>query len=731
MTKQILSRRSFIKASVAASGGLMLGFHMPVALAASIGPRTQSTTTAVGTEINAWIVIDKDSTVTLRIPHTEQGQGGITSVAMLIAEELNVDWSKIKTEFADANRHLRNDKEYKVMSTHGSQLVRLQHPHLMGAGASARERLKQAAAEAWGVDRSQVEARLGVLTAGNRTGSYGEFAEAAAGVKLDKEPEINIDPAKWWLLGKSKQRVDIPNKVNGSAQYAIDTRVPGLVYAAVKASPVPWGTLKSYNFDAIKSRPGVIAAVSLKAVPGKRGQPDLQDAVAVVADTWYRAKTALDLLPIEWDSGDSAKVSTASYYAEGHRMLEQTGTVSGKPNPQAAEIIAASKKVVTASYERPFETHARMEPINATVHVQPDRVDVWSPTQDQSVAILLVADQLKRDPKTIFAHTMYLGGGFGGNGGGGTGVTRQAAEISKQVGKPVKVIWSREEDLAQDKQRPLAVAKLRAAIGDDGLPTALFTRAAWFIQDGNARVGSASADYGIYNMPYKIPHRHHEGHNLKTHIPSSTHRAPGANQLGFMAESFVDEIAIAGGWDPLEWRLKMTEGMDDWQLVLKTLKEKAGFRTDLPKGEGMGIGVVESHGTIAAACATVTVSRRGRLNIEKILVVLDAGRVINPNAATEQCEGSVCWELSHAWTGGLELEKGRFVNTNFDTYNLLRIDQNPQVETIFASSGGKKWGGLGEPAGPPAPPAVANAIYYATGKRIRSTPFRSHDLTWT
>jgi len=731
MKTQNLSRRSFLQASVAAGGGLMLGFHMPVALAATTSPRTQSTTTAVGTEINAWIVIDKDGTVTLRIPHTEQGQGGMTSVALLIAEELNVDWSKIKTEFADANRHLRNDKEYKDMSTSGSRLVRNQHPHLMGAGASARERLKQAAAEAWGLDRSQIEARLGVLTAGNRTGTYGEFAEAAAGVKLDKEPEIVTDPARWWLLGKSKQRVDIPHKVNGSAQYAIDTRVPDMVYAAVKASPVPWGTLKSYNFDAIKGRPGVMAAVQLKAVPGKRGQSDLQDAVAVVADTWYRAKTALELLPIEWDFGDSSKASTASYYAEGHRLMEQTGRVTDNPDPKAAEIIAASNKVVTASYERPFETHARMEPINATVHVQPDRVDVWSPAQDQSAAILLVADQLKVDPKIVFAHTMLLGGSFGGNGGGGTGVTRQAAEISKQVGKPVKVLWSREEDIAQDKQRPLAVAKLRAALGDDGLPTALFTRAAWFIQDGTARVGSATADTVISTMPYKFPHRHHERHDVKTHIPSSTHRAPGANQMGFMAESFVDEMAIAGGWDPLEWRIKMTEGLDDWQLVLKTLKEKAGFRTDLPKGEGMGVAVVESHGTIAAACATVTVSRRGRLNIEKMLVVLDAGRVINPNAATEQCEGSVCWELSHAWMGGLELEGGRFVNTNFDAYNLLRIDQIAQVETIFASSGGKKWGGLGEPAGPPAPPAVANAIYYATGKRIRATPFRSHDLTWT
>jgi isoquinoline 1-oxidoreductase beta subunit len=730
MTKQTLSRRSFIQASVAAGGGLMLGFHMPQAMAATISPRTQSITTAVGTEINAWVVIDRDGTVTLRIPHTEMGQGGLTSVTMLIAEELNVDWSKIKTEWADANRHLRNNKEYKVMSTHGSQLVRFQHPHLMGAGASARERLRQAAAEAWGVERSQVEAKLGVLTAGNRTASYGEFAEAAAKVKLDKEPEIKTDPSQWWLLGKPRQRLDIPNKVNGSAQYAIDTRLPGMVYAAVKASPVPWGRLRSYDFAAIKDQPGVITAVQLKAVSGKRDQPDLQDAVAVVADSYYRAKTALEMLPVEWDFGESANDSSVAYYAEGQRLMEQTGLISGKEDPMAAEIIANAKRRVTASYQRPFETHARMEPINATVHVQGDRVDVWSPTQDQSAAILLVANQLGVDPKTVYAHTMFLGGGFGGNGGGGTAVTRQAAEISRQIGRPVKVIWPREEDLTQDKQRPLAVAKLSAALGDDGLPIALFTRAAWFSIDGINQIGGATADYGIYNMPYKIPHRQHERHNARTHVPSSTHRAPGANQLGFMAESFVDEMALAGGWDPLEWRLKMTEGLPDWQLVLKTLKEKSGFRTDLPKGEGMGVAAVESHGTIAAACATVTVSRRGRLNIERLVVVLDAGRVINPHTAAEQCEGSVCWELSHAWTGGLELENGRFINNNFDTYNLLRIDQMPHVETHFASSGGTKWGGLGEPSGPPAPPAVANAIFFATGKRIRSTPFRSHDLSW-
>jgi len=724
-----VSRRTFIQAGAALGGGLLLGFYMPFARASKINSRPW-TSPLQGTEVNAWLAIDAEGIVTIRVPHTEMGQGGLTSVALLIAEELNVEWSKIRTVFADPNRHVRNNKEYIIMSTHGSQLVALQHPHLMRAGASARERLKEAAAQSWGVPRSSIDAKLGVLTAGDRKGNYAEFAAAAAKVKLDKEPEIK-KPSEWWLMGKGHQRLDIPNKVDGSAQYAIDIRVPGMVYAAVRASPVPWGTLKSYNFDAIKSRPGIIAAIPLRAVPGKRGQPDIQDAVAVVADSWYRAKTALDMLPIEWDFGDSAKASTGLYFNEGRKLFDVAGLVSGKPNPKAAEIIANSKRVVTAEYERPFETHARMEPINATVHVQKDRVDVWSPTQDQSVAVLLVADQTGRDPKDVYAHTMFLGGGFGGNGAGGTGVTRQAAEISKQLGRPVKVLWSREEDIAQDKQRPLSMARLAAALGDRGLPEALTSRGVWFSMDGINQVGPATADYAIYNMPYAIPNRHHERHNVKTHIPSSTHRAPGANQQGFYTETFVDEMAIAGGWNPLEWRIEMTKGKPDYQRVLNMLKAKANFRTNLPRGEGMGVAVVECHGTIAAACATVTVSRRGQLTVEKIVVVLDSGHVINSHTATEQSEGSVCWELSHAWLGGLDLENGRFVNTNFHNYNLVRIDQMPTVETHFALSGGTKWGGLGEPAGPPVPPAVANAIFHATGKRIRSTPFRLQDLSWT
>jgi isoquinoline 1-oxidoreductase subunit beta len=434
-------------------------------------------------------------------------------------------------------------------------------------------------------------------------------------------------------------------------------------------------------------------------------------------------------MPIEWDFGERAKDSTQSYYEHGRKLFDQKGTMT-KEDAKALELVAKGKKVVTAEYERPFETHARMEPINATVHVQKDRVDVWSPTQDQSVAVLLVAEQLDRDPKDVYAHTMFLGGGFGGNGAGGTAVTRQAAEISKQLGKPVKVLWSREEDIAQDKQRPMVMSRMAASLNDKGLPEAFVTKGVWFTQDKQDRVGPATADYVIANSAYAFPNRHHERHNVDTHIPSSTHRAPGANQNGFMMESFVDEMAIAGGWNPLDWRIEMTKHLPEYQAVLKLLKEKSGFRTDLPKGEGMGVAVVECHGTIAAACATVNVSRRGQLAIDKVVIVLDPHYCINPHAAAEQAEGSVCWELSHAWLAGLEFKDGRFVSTNFDTYNLMRIDMMPQVEVHWSLSGGAKWGGLGEPAGPPTPPAVANAIWYATGKRIRSTPFRLHDLSW-
>ncbi|HEX6260568.1 MAG TPA: molybdopterin cofactor-binding domain-containing protein [Woeseiaceae bacterium] len=728
-TPVMLSRRTVIRTMAGVGGGMLLGFHIPDAVAAVVSSKPWTTPTG-GVEINAWLVIDTDGTVTIRVPHTEQGQGALTSVSMMIAEELDVPWESIHAVFADMNRHVNEGEEYIVTSTHGSQLVRQQHPHIMQAGASARERLKEAAAQAWGVARGEVSARQGTLTAGARQASYAEFATAAAEITLDREPAIKT-PDQWWLLGKPTPRLDAPVKVDGSAQYAIDTRLDGMVFAAVKCAPVPWGRLVAYDFDSVRQRRGVIAAVELKAVPGRTDNSDMQNGVAVVANSWYRAKTALDAMPVEWDFGPEGEVSNATQAAKAADLLDVDGEVSFETGRDTLGIIAASDRVVTSEYHRPYETHARMEPINATVSVTPERVDVWSPTQNQATALLLAADQLGRDTEDVYVHTTFIGGSFGGNGGGATAVTRQAAEVSRQVGKPVKVIWSREEDIMQDKQRAPVYTRLSAALGEDGLPQAFFSRSVWFTRDAVSSQGPASADRAVSTMPYQVPNRLHQRHDAAAHIPTATHRAPGTNQNGFIIEQFVDELALAGDWDPLEWRLEMTRGMEPWQRVLKKLKEVAGFRTDLPRGQGMGIAVLEDHASYCGACATVSVSRAGELRVKKVVLVMNSGYVINPRAAAEQMEGSVIWELSHALYGGLELEQGRFVNTNFDSYNLMRMHQAPEVEVHFAMSEDGWWGGIGEPAGPPTPPAVANAIWFATGKRVRSTPITRHDLSWS
>ena len=722
MTKMDLSRRTFIRTSLAAGGGLMLGFHIPVkeAQAAMIAPEAWKAPVG-GTEINAWLTIDTNGIVTVRCPHTEMGQGGMNSVAMMIAEELDVPWANVRCMLADANRFVTRGQEYKDMSTGGSNLVRNRHPHILQAGASARERLKEAAAKAWGVERSKVVAKQGVLTSGDKKGTYGEFATAAAAVTLDQEPKAKAYK-DWWLIGKPTPRMDVAVKVDGSAVYPIDVRVPGMVYAAVKASPVPGGKLKSFNFEAIKNRPGVIGVVELKQTKAKLQNADMRSAIAVVADSFYRAKTALDLMPVEWDLGPGADNSFEKMDAMARDLMNKDGQhaeeVRGDPRP----ILAKGGKVVTGDYMRPYECHVPMSPPACVASVTADRVDLWAFTQNVAASLLLAADQSGRQPKDVYVHGVYQGGAFGL--GNAVDIVRQAVEISKQVGKPVKVIWTREENILQSRSRPPIWAKFQAVLDDKGLPAAMISRAI-----GESEVPDY-ADRGIANMAYKVPNFRYERHIGPSNMPIGPNRAPGNNSNGYTIEQFADEMALAGGWDPLEWRLKMTEGNEPWQRVLLKIKEVSGYTTKLPKGRGMGIGVVESHGSVVGAVATVEVSRRGALNIEKILIVSNTGYVLNPRAAHEQVYGCIAWELSHALYGGLNMQGGRFQNVNFDTYKLMRFPDMPEVESVFAMSENNWWGGFGETAGPPTPPAVANAIFFATGKRVRSTPILKQDLTW-
>lgn len=736
MNKIQISRRTFIRTTLAAGGGMMLGFHIPgisSVQAASVMPEAWKDP-AGGAEINAWLTIDGEGIVTIRCPHTEMGQGGMTSVAQLIAEELNVPWADVRCVLADANRHITGGEEYVNMSTGGSNLVRNRHPHIMAAGASARERLRLAAAEAWGVSPADVTAEQGVLTSGSNSGTYGEFASAAAGVTLDEEPAIK-PYGDWWLAGTPVPRMDIAPKTDGSAIYPMDVRLPDMVYASVKVCPVPGGLLKSYDFDAIKDRPGVIAAVELPQTaemtvddrPGRNPFPalanaDMRSGVAVVADSFYRAKTALDLMPIEWDYGEGVQYSYDGMDAQARQLLgevaEYSDEIRGDPRPA----IEASSDVLVGDYSRPYECHVPMSPPAAVASVTADRVDLWSYTQNVAASLLLAADQSGMDPSQCFMHGTFQGGAFGC--GNQTDVPRQAVEISKQIGRPVKVIWTREEDVLQARSRPPVWARFHAVLGDDGLPTDMLSRVVGESKRPNY------ADRGIANMVYNVPNFRFERHFVPTNIPIGPNRAPGNNQNGFNMEQFADEMALAGGWDPLEWRLKMTEGNERWQRVLLKMQEVAGFTTDLPRGMGMGIAVVESHGSTVGACATVEVTRRGNLYIDKVLIVSNSGYTLNPRAATEQARSCIGWELSHAIYGGLQMRDGRMQNLNFDNYKLMRFPDMPQVEVVFANSEDQWWGGFGETAVPPTPPAVANAIFFATGKRVRSTPIIAHDLSW-
>ena len=720
------TRRNFLKVTTTAAGGLMIGFSLPKMAGAEAA--------AGGTEINAWLTISPDNIVSIVTPQTEMGQGAFTAVPMMVAEELDIPWENVRHVFADANRHVNNNNLYTTTSTGGSTTVSRRHPYIMQAGASARERLRKAAADRWGVALDTVVAKQGKLTAGDKSGTYGEFAADAAAVKLEQEPAIKAY-GDWWLLGKDVKRLDIPTKTNGTAIYPIDVTVPGMVHAAVQSCPVPEGRLVSFDFEAIKAMPGVIAAVEFKQTKDVAAFTDMRSGVAVVAESWYQAKNALAVMPIVWDLGRGASMSFESQTAEAMSLISKPGTLllnqdgnigknldTGVNHDAVPGLIEASAKVVTGEvYSRPFETHSTMMPPCAVADVKADRVDVWTFTQDIGRSLNEVADQLGRDTKTVYLHQTQLGGGFGA--GYNMYVHRQAAAISAAVGKPVKVIYSREEDIAQDAQRPPVWGTYKAALGDDGLPVALVTH---FV--GEEKM-PAFSQRGVANMPYLVPNRRHEYSAIQSHIPIGYHRAPGSNSTGFIVEQMVDELAQAGGWDPLEWRIKMTEGNEPWQRVLRAMKEKSGWTTDMGKGEGMGCAVVESHGTIAGCVANVSISRRGQIYVDRLQFFINSGFVINPLNAIEQAESSAVWELSHALYGGLDVRDGRVVNTNFDSYAMLRIaDTPPQIDVHLEMSQDKWWGGLGEPAGPPTPPAVANAIFYASGTRVRTTPLSKASL---
>ena len=666
-------------------------------------------------EIDAWIAIDPDDSILIRYQRSEMGQGSMTALPMIITEELQCDWSKVRIEYASPNRNVRENKVYGDMFSNGSRSVRASQKKMQQVGASARERLIAAAAAQWNVPATECTAASSVVTHGpsGRTLRYGELAADAAKIKLDKEPAIKT-PDQFTFIGKPMPRIDVVHKIDGSAKFGIDAQIPDMVFAAITACPVPGGKLKSVDESVVAGAPGVLQVVRL------------EKAVAVVATgSFWRAKQALARLQPEWDVGEAGSVDSARLSKE-YREALGGAMLTARNDGNVDQAISGAAKTFEAVYETPYLSHSPMEPLNATVHLQPDRLDVWFGTQAADRAIIDAAKAAGLKQEQVYIHNAFVGGGFGRR--DANDEVDQAIAIAKAVKRPVKLIWTREEDTRQDKFRPHAVVAFKAGVGADGMPTA------WSMRVVTSSILSTvgrplpkdkpepQAVAGLADNGYNVPNMRVEAAIKNTHLPVWFWRAPGANQHVFAIESFLDEIAAASNLDPYQVRRKLLEGKPDWLKVLDTAAEKGDWGKPLPKGSGRGIAICEDTDSLCAQVAEVTVKPNGDVKVNRVTVALDTRYMVNPLTIEEQAEGSVIFGLSAALYGKITVKNGAPVEGNFDTYRMVRLAEAPKIDVHLVPSGGKVWGGAGEPATPPIAAAVANAIFAATGKRIRTLP---------
>jgi isoquinoline 1-oxidoreductase beta subunit len=721
IVKAPLNRRQFVIASASAAGGLAISVAFSgVAEAASIGPQTWGPETAPN-EINAFLAIDPDGSILIRSPHNEMGQGAITALPMIVAEELECDWSKVKVEYASPTRNLREKGVYGDMVTAGSRGVRTSWQMLLQAGASARVRLVQAAAQRWNVPVAECEAANSKVThkASGRSFDYAALAGDAAKIKLDKEPAIRT-PDQFKLIGKPLARLDTPLKINGTAKFAIDTRIPGMVYAAIAACPVPGGKLRSVDEAPVKGRRGVERVVKLA------------DAVAVVADRYWRAKEALALLKPEWDEGEAGKTDSVQF-AKLYRDTLDGPMVSARKDGNVEDAFAKGGKVVESTYEAPHAAHAQMEPLNATAHFNGDRLEIWVGSQIPMAALRLAAATSGLKPEQITINNCFLGGGFGRR--GNNDEMRQAILVAKEVGNPVKLVWTREEDMTHDRYRPQAAVRLKTALGADGWPTAFDARiAVGSIQRsvGMNKVESGvepQAVEGIANTQYKIPNVN-VGVMLKnTHMPVGFWRSVGSSQNAFFMESYVDELAHAAGKDAYQFRRTLLAHRPDFIGVLDKIADKGDWGKPMPAGYGRGIAIHECYGTIIGQVTEVSVNPKGEVRVHRVVAAVDCGHVVNPAIVEAQVQGGIIYGLSAALYGDLTIKKGVIQENNFDQYEMVRLADAPKIEVYLALSGGKKWGGIGEPGTAATAPSVANAVFAATGTRARSLPLKNLKLS--
>lgn len=727
------TRRQLLIGGTVVGGGMLLGY---ATLGSSRPERAQAFAAGEGEHFTTtWLKIDPDNKVTVYVPHSEMGQGVHTSMPMMAAEEMEADWDLVQMVQAPADDIWANgplgkgfilgqtpiptalvgvvDTTFFKLAemmvgqiTGGSTSVRFTGQYGMRvAGAAAKEMLIRAAADKWNVPESELTARLSHVhhDASGKSATFGELAAAAAQYDPPGNPTLK-DRSDFTIIGTSKPRYDIPSKVDGSAQYGVDVQLPGLQVAAIRQAPVFGGSVKSFDGSAALSQRGVTAVVST------------DDGVAVVADNYWRAKKALDLVEVEFDDGGNGSVSTESIFATFHDNLENAESEEDVEIGDAVAALAEGGDVIEARYEVPFLAHTCMEPMNCTVEVKGDKVEAWVGTQDGLTTRNVIAEVSGAAPENVQLNNLMLGGGFGRRGPNSPNHVHQATKIAMQVEGPVKLVWSREEDVQHDYYRPAVAAHMSATLDDKGQPTAWVNR---YVRKDEPAEAS--------HIPYSVVNQSIRYVESPVHVPYGAWRSVAHTQHSFFNESFVDELANAAGKDPLEFRMSMIEDKPRHKAVLAKAAEASGWGSPLPAGRARGVALQQSFDTIVAQVVEVSIDDSGEAKVHKVTCTVDCGPVVNPDGAVAQIESGIIYGLTAALYGDITIEDGAVVQSNFPDYDAVRLAQSPEMEVHFLESDAP-FGGLGEPGTPCIAPAVANAIFTLTGQRVRSLPLMKHDF---
>ena len=715
-----MNRRSFFIGTAAVGGGLAFGIDLP------FGPKVVRAADG-SPEVGVWVVIKPDNTTVIRIARSEMGQGTLTGLAQLVAEELECDWSKVTTEYPTPGQSVARKRPWGAFSTGGSRGIRESEKYVREGGAAARIMLVQAAANKWSVPASECKAENSTVThSSGKKATYGELAETAA--KLDVPKDIKLkDPKDWKIAGKPLHRLDTVDKTTGKMVYGIDVKLPGMLNAAIRQCPVFGGKVKSHDDAKIAGMPGVKKVVMVG-----------DNAMAVIADTFWHAKTALDALPIEWDTAGNEKVSSATiakFLEEG--LTAEKAFVGNKNGDVKAAIDGAAKKV-EAVYSYPYQNHAPMEPMNATALYTPDKCEVWCGTQDGEGAFAAAVQTSGLPANKVDVHKVMLGGGFGRR--GRSDYVIQAVQIAMQMpGTPVKLLWTREEDMQHGSYHPVTQCKMVGAFDKDNNLTGLHMRISGqsilatvlpsrMDPDGRDPVTfQGLTPGGETQFGYEVPNLLIDHAMRNPHVPAGFWRGVNVNHNAIYVESFMDELAHSIGMDALEFRRKLMKNRPKHLAALEAVAAKIGWGKPTEKGHFLGLSQMMGFGSYVAGAAEISVEG-DKIKIHRIVGATDPGYAVNPWLIERQVAGSFVYGLSALFYGEITVKNGAVEQANFDTYNSMRIAEMPKVEGIVMPSGHTPWGGVGEPTILVAAPAVLNAYFNATGKRIRSFPLKNHNL---